>query len=919
VVIGNGGSDVYTLSTLGTAGWVLTSQGVGLDPIWQAGGGGGGGTPGGTNQQIQYNNLGSFGGASGLTWNNSTDAFAVNTAGGTAITDSGGFGVTITTEPSVSPTVLQQDSFLSSGTSYSFSYPSNVVAGNQLVVFVGLDQTATRPLTFTDNQGNSWNLQKFFIGGGDTHGFTLYTSQAKSSGTLTISMTFVTNTNVAVLFAEIQDAVGIEQVLLNSGNSTSWSSQTLYTLTNKELLLAFDVAYHPPANLTDSFTQLQSQTLPFSSNVQMDMASENAPTIGPYTSSWTQASPGPWHTIIMSYYGSGGSIVLNAAEEILAVAPVVEALAVGTTGLAFDNAVEAVGSGTTTSVTGSPSGILEWALAVTVPIGTAFDPSWNVVRSADEMLVTAKSLTTPTATTFSETITTADWATLIAFFETTPAILQTNGFRNFGNGGNPLAAFNTTTLAGSTLAVAFGGQHHAMVGIGVTDTQNNVYTQVGYTLINTTYVALFTAPNATPLISGTDTITPTSDTGANDIPFEDVTFVELSPVTAINLTSTGSILLNNTGAGGTHITDTGNGGVTTNSTGSGAVATTSLGGWTVTDNNTNTGVSITELSTTGPGMNFTSGGELGFTWSGECDFTPTSTSNGIFFFHIPNNFVVSTLPTGTFCNVEIEANGSGDSILIKNNDLTGGFGGIEIQDSSEGGVFIDVTNAGGVFIRNSGTAGGSGIGITDQTPNGISIVAGQGGQTGAFLLLESDGGGPSSGVQIKDTGGAAGIQLIANNSAPTPQANAVVISAVDPNGLWMNNVAGVSAGPFATITSIQTANGITTVLTGTSDERLKNVVAPFARGLAAVTAINPQLYTWNEAGQKITGFSATQEFAGFIAQDVQKAIPEAIGQEGDYLSLDTRPILAALVNAVKELAAENKSLKDRITDLENKS
>ena len=49
-----------------------------------------------------------------------------------------------------------------------------------------------------------------------------------------------------------------------------------------------------------------------------------------------------------------------------------------------------------------------------------------------------------------------------------------------------------------------------------------------------------------------------------------------------------------------------------------------------------------------------------------------------------------------------------------------------------------------------------------------------------------------------------------------------------------------------------------------------------------------------------------QEFIGFSAQDVQKVIPQAItGTEGSekYLSLDDRPIIAALVNAVKELSA----------------
>jgi hypothetical protein len=67
---------------------------------------------------------------------------------------------------------------------------------------------------------------------------------------------------------------------------------------------------------------------------------------------------------------------------------------------------------------------------------------------------------------------------------------------------------------------------------------------------------------------------------------------------------------------------------------------------------------------------------------------------------------------------------------------------------------------------------------------------------------------------------------------------------------------------------------------------------------------------------------ANQEFAGFVAQDVQKAIPEAIeGTEGDekYLTLGDKPLIAALINAVKELAAKNSKLEERLARLEARS
>jgi hypothetical protein len=128
-------------------------------------------------------------------------------------------------------------------------------------------------------------------------------------------------------------------------------------------------------------------------------------------------------------------------------------------------------------------------------------------------------------------------------------------------------------------------------------------------------------------------------------------------------------------------------------------------------------------------------------------------------------------------------------------------------------------------------------------------------------------------------------------------------------GYSANGTAGVSAGPFTVVSSITTVGGIVTALSGTSDYRLKNS-RPYTGGLNEILAITPAIYSWNARGQEHTGLSGEQEFVGFIAQDVQRAIPQAItatekSKDGTetYLSLDDRPIIAALVNAIKELEA----------------
>lgn len=83
----------------GTAGQVLTSNGTGAAPTWQAGGGGG--SPGGSNTQVQFNSSGSFGGSAKMTWTDSTSKLALTSASvGPAIifNDATGFVFTVGTD-----------------------------------------------------------------------------------------------------------------------------------------------------------------------------------------------------------------------------------------------------------------------------------------------------------------------------------------------------------------------------------------------------------------------------------------------------------------------------------------------------------------------------------------------------------------------------------------------------------------------------------------------------------------------------------------------------------------------------------------------------------------------------------------------------------------------------------------------------
>jgi outer membrane biosynthesis protein TonB len=87
----------------------------------------------------------------------------------------------------------------------------------------------------------------------------------------------------------------------------------------------------------------------------------------------------------------------------------------------------------------------------------------------------------------------------------------------------------------------------------------------------------------------------------------------------------------------------------------------------------------------------------------------------------------------------------------------------------------------------------------------------------------------------------------------------------------------------------------------TSDINLKQNSRPFTSGLNAILALNPEYFQYK--GESYT-------HAGFIAQNVQAVIPEATPLQGNgFLGLDTNAILAASVNAIKELDT-------KVTDLQ---
>jgi hypothetical protein len=100
-------------------------------------------------------------------------------------------------------------------------------------------------------------------------------------------------------------------------------------------------------------------------------------------------------------------------------------------------------------------------------------------------------------------------------------------------------------------------------------------------------------------------------------------------------------------------------------------------------------------------------------------------------------------------------------------------------------------------------------------------------------------------------------------------------------------------------------------ITASSDERLKNINGNYKKGLAELLNIEPIVYNWNE----LSGNDTLNAYAGFSAQNIKESIPEAVGIDPrGYLTLSDRPILAATVNAIKEINIRLNEITDAVPD-----
>ncbi len=98
-----------------------------------------------------------------------------------------------------------------------------------------------------------------------------------------------------------------------------------------------------------------------------------------------------------------------------------------------------------------------------------------------------------------------------------------------------------------------------------------------------------------------------------------------------------------------------------------------------------------------------------------------------------------------------------------------------------------------------------------------------------------------------------------------------------------------------------------------SDARLKKNVVTINNALEKVDELRGVQFEWKDT----VNYSEGKQI-GFIAQEAQEIIPEVVSTKSEHLSMQYGPITALLVEAVKELKAENETVKTENEQLREK-
>jgi hypothetical protein len=140
-------------------------------------------------------------------------------------------------------------------------------------------------------------------------------------------------------------------------------------------------------------------------------------------------------------------------------------------------------------------------------------------------------------------------------------------------------------------------------------------------------------------------------------------------------------------------------------------------------------------------------------------------------------------------------------------------------------------------------------------------------------------------------------------------------SIAEANGLTILENGNIGMGLTNPTVRLQ-VNGdiIANSIAGSSDIRFKKNIRPVQNALDKVKALRGVYFNWNKETFPDKNFGAQDEL-GFIAQEVEKVVPEIVTKENtkdEYRSVKYDKLVALLVEAIKEQQKQIDSLKIQV-------
>jgi hypothetical protein len=103
-----------------------------------------------------------------------------------------------------------------------------------------------------------------------------------------------------------------------------------------------------------------------------------------------------------------------------------------------------------------------------------------------------------------------------------------------------------------------------------------------------------------------------------------------------------------------------------------------------------------------------------------------------------------------------------------------------------------------------------------------------------------------------------------------------------------------------------------------SDRKAKTNVIPVFNAMDKVQNLNPVTFDWKNKVEKSTNSNLNKHEIGFIAQDVEQILPDAVIEDDDGNKLvNYSAIIPVLTEAIKELNSRVDELEQQITDLKS--